>query len=405
MILINGGVDMRKTDKSSGLILLFLILLLIITGSVLLFFQLRSDKVSDLLEKQDVITLLLVISDGEEVVSSQVFLYSKLTAKGALIDIPPHTGSILESEGRIGSIGGLYEAKNIDPFSDKIAGIIGQEIDFSLHFSLDSLLKMIDLVEGIEIFIPNPVEQIEPDDIILLPSGNLVLDGSKSVTFLTFFEASDSYNDRANRNQKLIQGLIKSMGSQAATLVHEKTQNYVEDLIHSDVSGKGLSVLFGELNRLDSERMVLLGLRGTVRNVDGKELLFPHSDGKLIRETIRQTIESLSNEEILSDEELNISIEILNGTNRNGLASRTSQIFQSFGYEVKAIGNADSVYEKTVIIDHRGDLPNAQRLAKIIHCTNIQSDSQEEALADVEEISPTDITIILGKDFDGRYCK
>ncbi len=94
---------------------------------------------------------------------------------------------------------------------------------------------------------------------------------------------------------------------------------------------------------------------------------------------------------------------MLNGTIQNGLASRTSQIFQSFGYEIQKVGNADTIYEKTEIIDNKGDLPSAQRLAKIIRCNNVSSRPVVEE--GIEEIIAADITIIIGKDFDGRYCK
>ena len=83
---------------------------------------------------------------------------------------------------------------------------------------------------------------------------------------------------------------------------------------------------------------------------------------------------SLANIDVVSDDELNIVIEILNGTAVNGLAARTSQVFQSFGYDVAHIGNYDdNAIEKTYVIDRNGDISQAQRIASIIKCTQVKS--------------------------------
>jgi hypothetical protein len=113
---------------------------------------------------------------------------------------------------------------------------------------------------------------------------------------------------------------------------------------------------------------------------------------------------------VINDDELNLTIEILNGTSVNGLASRTSQVFQSFGYEVANIGNYEGDdLEKTIVIDMIGDAIQAQRVANIIKCTRIETFSEAaEALAVLIPASTgedVDLVIILGKDFDGRYCK
>ena len=67
--------------------------------------------------------------------------------------------------------------------------------------------------------------------------------------------------------------------------------------------------------------------------------------------------------------------------------------------------NADSNdYEKTVIIDHIGNKEVADVVGEFIHCTNIV---EEEVVSENEDNSAADVdfTIILGKDFDGRYVR
>jgi hypothetical protein len=97
---------------------------------------------------------------------------------------------------------------------------------------------------------------------------------------------------------------------------------------------------------------------------------------------------------------LTVAIEVMNGTSVGGLARRAANVFQSFGYDVVSVANADnSDYQKTVVLDRKGRLEVAQRVADLISCQRVYSRLEETGDMTV------DVTIILGTDFDGRYCK
>ena len=139
---------------------------------------------------------------------------------------------------------------------------------------------------------------------------------------------------------------------------------------------------------------------GNRRILDGKEILFPYYDGKLVKETLVRIIETLARDDDFSEDLLTIRVEIRNGTSVNGLASRTAQVFRSYGFRVVSIANADrSDYERTVVLDRRGNPEAAGRVAALIRSEQIHSGIQEERDETV------DVTVILGKDFDGRYVK
>jgi hypothetical protein len=99
-------------------------------------------------------------------------------------------------------------------------------------------------------------------------------------------------------------------------------------------------------------------------------------------------------------ENLTITLEVLNGTKTPGLASRARELFQSYDLEVLAPGNADNeAYANTVVLDRKGVLENAKKVADIIRCRRIFS------RPDPQMDQAVDVTVILGKDFDGRYVK
>jgi len=158
--------------------------------------------------------------------------------------------------------------------------------------------------------------------------------------------------------------------------------------------------LFGQLAKLDSDRIVLQRLTGTPRTVEGIPLLFPHYDGELVRDIVKQTLNALLNAEAIAVSDKVFTIEILNGTTERGLAQRTAEIFQGFGYEVVSVGNAPSTdIALSRVIDRYGDPAAASTLANVIRCTVIES-----ATATPSTGASADFIIILGKNFNGRYC-
>jgi hypothetical protein len=138
-------------------------------------------------------------------------------------------------------------------------------------------------------------------------------------------------------------------------------------------------------------------------------LRIPFYDGSLVKEIVRQTLGGLSRQTEGSMSERVFTVEVLNGTAASGLAGRTAELIRGFGYDVISIGNADrDTYEKTEIIDRSGYKDMAQSFADIIRCGNIRfEDPAPENPAEELEIQNieyrSDFTLIIGRDFNGRY--
>jgi hypothetical protein len=104
-------------------------------------------------------------------------------------------------------------------------------------------------------------------------------------------------------------------------------------------------------------------------------------------------------------------VDVLNGTGVTGLAGRTAELLRGFGYDVISIGNAArSDYEATEIIDRSGSAEVARIFAEIIRCTNIRSEAVEPEELNIELNMGlqrldyrSDFTLIIGRDFNGRY--
>lgn len=395
---------MKKTKIFDKSIIVLALILVVIAAAVVFFYnRVRTDSISEAVKNEDSIAVAFFVTRGEDLLFTEILYYHSGTAKAAILDIPSNTGDIIESLGRMDRIAVLYKKGKPEDFIRKLEEITGNGIDYFIEIGLDDVEHLVDLVEGLEVFIANPVEILDGQNSTLLPSGSVTLDGAKTRTFISYEEPGESDIERTGRREKFLQALLVEFGEHAEVITDETVFPYLWDLMHTDIQKRGIESFIGEMKRLDSERVVFQRTLGVQRMVDDQILLFRHYDGKLLKETVKQTLESLANLEIVSDEELSVTLEILNGTSTNGLAARTSQIFQSFGYDIARIGNTEGeIAERTEVIDRRGDIAQAQRVAAVIKCMAVRTELVPESAGAEESF---DVTVILGGDFDGRYCK
>ena len=397
----------RKGTFDKSLIFLSLIIAVIAATAVFIYIQVRTDAISEDIQAGRPIHILFLATRGEDLLFSEVFLYNPVTEKGSIFDVPGNVGSIIKNLGRIDRIDVLFDRENTDDYRKKVEELLDTPIPYTITIDMPDLVKLVDIMEGLDMFIANPTEILDQEPPILLPSGSLVLDGSKVETYLTYEALDENENEKTGRYQRFMLSFLKKIGEKSSLLVDQKTFPYVKTFIRTDLSRQALVSLIVDLSSLDADRTVLQRVHGTVRAVDSVDLLFPHLDGKLLKETARQTVESLANTDIVSSDELTISIEVLNGSGVSGMAGRTSQIFESFGFDVVRIANADrSDYENTLVIARMGDLSTARKVANVIQCDRVSAMQQDFSVAGTAGLGEViDVTVLIGKDFDGRYVK
>ena len=393
----------RRPKKSSpirGVALLVLIVLTILAMVVFVYLQLRTDVVMETEKKGLPLKVLFVMSEGGEARFLELFAYHPVTHKGAVFHIPGNVGSIIESLNKVDEIRVLYDPQDLDPIRKKVEELLGTEIPFHVDLQRENATRIVDLIGGIEVFMPNPVDLELSDRRILLPSGSKVLDGDKACDFLFYEEDLESETDRVVRRQKFIQSLLRRLGEMGGFILQKDPFEQLRKDFRANLSARALRSLVGGVTEFNSERVILQRVTGNVRMVDGKELLFPHHESQLLKISMRQILETLQSGEIADDEERAIGVEVLNGTNVTGLASRTAQLFQSYGFDVVSVGNADnSEHGETVVLDRKSRLDLAERVADIIRCRRYHTSMDPNLDVSI------DVTVILGKDFDGRYCE
>lgn len=399
---------MKRAKLDNGLILLLLIVMVVAGLSVYVYSQVRTDRITSVLQGKKEIRVLFVVADGDKPLFTEAFLYNPGTKRAALFDIPGNIGSIINSLNRIDRIDLLYRKGRVDDYKRKIQELLNVDIPFYWVMSPAELGAVTDLIGGLSIFIPNAVEQVSDKQMTLLPAGNVVLDGSKVDTYLTYDDPtsngeSNQSVDRFERERRIMAALLKGLGQKAAYLTNDHVFPYLSSRISTNMDARALKAFIREMAHMD-ERMVSQRVLGDLKSVEGstggEKLLFPYFEGQLLKDAVRQVQSSLSSQDMAFADVGNLNLQILNGTSIPGLAARTKELYQSYGFQNVTVGNANATgVEKTTVIDHKGSQAAAQRVADIIRARSIVKQPVDPSNPDI------DVTIVLGSDFDGWYVK
>ena len=396
----------NNPNSNKGAFLLILIFLILISVTVGLALSLRVNTIDENLKSDRVIKTLVVMEDKNRVLFTDVFVYYPVSQRGALINILGNTGAIFSSLGRVDSIDSVYLEKGIDAYKSEIEKLVGQSIPFYIVLNLSKFGELTDMLGGMKIFIPSPVDtKNDEGERWLLPSGVVTLDGDKIRTYLNYERNDEPDEDLIERRQNVLLAFFSALVRNEKIIRDKKSFSELCKKMISNLDEKEFHRLMSVISQVDSEHLLPQSITGSKRVVDGKTLLFPYYDGQLIKDVFKQVSNSL-----ISLDNANVNrtyvLEIQNGTMVQGLARNTMALLQSAGYDILSTGNADSNdYEKTVIINHIGNTEIAKSLGDFIHCTNIVEESVSEDAESATAASNVDFTIILGKDFDGRYVK
>lgn len=393
-----------KIDASK--FLLALIIFIFFLGVFLAVISFRSNPLEEALSVNRVINILYVIEDEKMPISSFVLMYYPGTRRAAIFDIPGQIGQRIPRINRVDRIDSIYDPSRISHYEAEIERLLGIDINFSIIITKENLVSIVDILEGVEIFIPTAVSYREEDKLILFPSGMTVLDGDKASVYATYSLPYEDSDVETFRRQRFFLGLLNRQIQMNDHFNNKDASKMYFSFFKTNMNRRTLKLLFDEFVNIDIGRTNIQTVGGDHIEVSGQMLIIPTWDGSYIKLVVSQSLTALTRE-IDDYNEKPLTIEVLNGTAITGRASRTAEILRGFGYDIISIGNADrNNYENTVIIHRAGDDALVQDLGEFIRCTNIR---REYELADFDEADlqnyelKAQVTLIIGRDFDGRY--
>jgi anionic cell wall polymer biosynthesis LytR-Cps2A-Psr (LCP) family protein len=356
-------------------------------------------------------TVLFVIENEGKPLGSYLLLHNQGTKQAAAFDVPGNLGLILRQINRVDRIDTVYKTGRIAPYIEEVERLFDMKVNYSFVLSMDSLGRVVDLLEGVNVFIPGDIKI--PGGAVLFSSGLTKLDGHKTADYLCYENADYDTETPEQRSQRFFTGFLRRIGEKKDYLKSPEVIQLFQNYVETNMSRRFLPLFFDELSYIDTDRFSIVSVGGNVREVSGRQLLFPYYDGSLIKEIVRQTLSSLAQRNGSAGSSRIFTVEVLNGTSVAGLAGRTAELIRGFGYDVINIGNAGKQdYEFTEIIVRSSFSAEAERFAGIINCKRIvtahdansfQEDGVTMPLEDYEY--KADFTLIIGRDFNGRRAQ
>ncbi|MDR2841822.1 MAG: LCP family protein [Spirochaetaceae bacterium] len=405
-------LNIKKDKSTASIFLLICILICLASGVVVFFWAMDRDPLEYDLNDDRVLSTLFIIDNENKPLGTYLFLYYAPLKRFAIFEISGDIGLLIEDLNRVDRIDSVYTSSNITPYVREIEKIVAIKINYTIVLNLKNLASVVDILEGVSVFIPTKVEYFSSEDSVLFPAGLIKLDGNKAKEYITFNDPDVDMEPIHERNQRFFTGLIKRIGEKNNYLNNSQVFNTFAGSLDVNMNHKTLKRLLNALSVIDTDRMAVASVGGNYKNVSGKKLLIPYYDSTLIKQVVSQTLTTLTqkNQGTRGGERV-WTVEILNGTSTAGLANRTSELIRSFGYDVISVGNADNNnYAKTEIIDRSNTPDQGAEFGKILNCTNIvnesypQSEFGSDAILDITNYEyKADFTLIIGKDFNGRY--
>lgn len=396
-------------DEQKGLLFLLLIVLIIVVLVVILRQYLAPKGLSERIEADQVMRTVFVVDDEEgNVIFTNLLIYYPVSCRGAVVSIPGNTGAIYEVLGRVDGISSVYKEKGIDAYVSEIEKLLDVQIPFYAVCHKSDFEKMADMLGGLRLFLPIPVDETsETGERWLLPGGSVVLDGDKVSVYLDYRLEEDENSDVNDRLLNVAVAFFTALHEKKGLVFssQENSKRYAS-LLQMNLSEEDKLDFLDLISSVDSDSLVKQTITGNERNVDGRLLLFPERNGDEIKNSVKQSTVMLLSTGASAASRFYV-LEILNGTERNGLAKKTAERYKNASYDVHGYANTpdNKLYEKTTIIDHIGDPDVAKIVGDYIKCSNIV---EEEIVTDEdrsESEANVDFTIILGDDFDGRFVR
>ena len=399
----SNGQTGRGDGHDRHYLLLIAIIVLLGGGVTWAVTQLRSDEVTQWLQQEDQLVGIIVVSDPDHRVGFEVVFADTATGQVALLFVPGNLGTLIASRNRMDALETVYQSGSTKPLTAQLSGLLGVEPQFVLDLTGPRMRDLIDLVGGVEVFIPEPVDAPSAAGRVLLPSGAVLLDGDKALHYLGYTVAGEPLVERAARIHRLHHALLRRLHEQRQLMQHESVHRLLYRQVDTDLTTRGFATLLAALSELHPEQVIFQYALGHPQLVDGRTLLFPYYEGGLVREAVAQIVANLASADARSGigggSDYPATVEILNGTAVAGLARRTANLFQSFGYSVVNIANADhDQHASTIVIDRSGLPELVAEVAELLSCSDTRTAT--DLATDIE----ADVTIVLGGDFNGRRC-
>ncbi|NEP16304.1 MAG: LCP family protein [Leptolyngbya sp. SIO4C1] len=272
------------------------------------------------------------------------------------------------------------------------------EIDRYIRVSTNAFREIVDLVGGVEVFVPKPMyyEDKTQGLLIDLEPGWQTLDGDEAEQFARFRQDSSGDIGRVQRQQILLKALKERLLSPATITQLPQIVRLLQRHIDTNLSPEEMLALAGFGLQLEPESLHMVMLPG--RFSDPEEFLASYwlrDDAASSR--IMQTYFDTEPAAILAENRprrsvSRLRIAVQNASSGYYTAQAVADYLQNEGFEnVYIIPDWPEANQQTEVIAQRGDLDSAELVESILGAGEVAA----ESTGDID----SDITVRVGDDW------
>jgi len=162
--------------------------------------------------------------------------------------------------GAVSALGGMEQ------FSNEIESVCGIEIDYTFKFTLDSFGKLVDIIGGIPINIPENMDYDDPyqDLHIHLKAGEHILDGESAKQFVRFrsgYVRGDI--DRTDAQKIFIAAFVKKVTTDVGIFQISSAIDILLDDVETNMKFSDCLEFASKMLSLNSQNVVMLTMCGS----------------------------------------------------------------------------------------------------------------------------------------------
>ena len=297
--------------------------------------------------------------------------------------------------------GGALAAETVEQF-------LGVKVDYIAQVDFRGFEQLVDAVGGVLVDVERPLLDAEypTEDYgverIFIPAGLQVMSGRTALIYARSRHLSTDF-DRGRRQQQVLRALleqVKARGLLENVAVLPEWADVLAQNVRTTLPVRDLGVLNGLATlarELKSDRVVQLSINPEdvpIDAEDGSDIYWNPAGVAALAARWQAGPQSGATVETAR-------VQVLNGAQVDGVATRVSDYLRARGFELTEPGNALQAYEHTLIIDYAGRPATLRRLADTL---GLQADY---VLAQPGQNAPpptgADIVVIVGMDYQAGW--
>jgi polyisoprenyl-teichoic acid--peptidoglycan teichoic acid transferase len=287
---------------------------------------------------------------------------------------------------------------NLENDAETTAQIIGKNlgnltIDRYLRLTTDTVTKLVDVVGGLEIFVPQAVSYEDKTQRLKidLVAGWQTLDGEKTLQFLRYLDDNNDLG-RVQRQQIAIAAFQKRLQNPTIITRIPEAIDILKSNVDTNLSKEETLVLADFSTELSRDNLQMLLLSGR-SNTDGSWDIDSEKRDRTLAQFFGQS--SINNNVNNNSNVTGLQISIQNTTGRSQLSQKLLKYLNDRNFwNIRIIDDLPMELRETQIIAQTGDINLATKIQEILNFGRVNA----SATGDLD----SEITIQIGDDFNSK---